>query len=192
MALSRRGDTWWYEFIFARQRIRESAKTTSKTVAKQAEQNRRRELERGFNGVEDVRGDRVRSVKSIAGEYLEQYCVRNKSGVYARYAVGHVTRHLGKMMVVDIKEKTITAYQTARLKEGAAPKTINEEVGFLLRLLGEAGDPIRVRLRRQKALKLAVRRQVGKAYSPEEKEALLAAAEEGTFASDLPGADASA
>jgi integrase len=176
MALFRRGDTWWYEFLFARQRVRESAKTTSKTIAKQAEKIRRRELERGFNGVEDVREDRVQSVKTIATEYLEQYCVRNKSGVYARYAVGHVTRHLGTMMLVDITETTVTAYQTARLKEAAAPKTINEEVGFLLRLLGESGDPIRARLRRQKMLKLAVGRQVGKAYTPDEKYALLAAA----------------
>src|SRR5580658_9826489 len=158
MALFRRGNTWWYEFLFARQRVRESAKTTSKTVAKQAEKNRRRELERGFNGVEDVREDRVRSVNEIAAEYLEQYCLRNKSGVFARYAVGKVTGHLGKMMAVDITDKTVTAYQTTRLKEGAAPKTINEEVGFLLRLLGEAGDGIRARLRRRKTLKLAVRR----------------------------------
>ncbi len=79
-------------------------------------------------------------------------------------------------MVVDATENTVTAYQTARLMEGAAPKTINEEVGFLLRLLGERGDTIRVRLRRQKKLELAVHSQVGKAYSPEEKEALLAAA----------------
>jgi integrase len=79
-------------------------------------------------------------------------------------------------MLVDVTDKTVTEYQTARLKEGAAPKTINEEVGFLLRLLGESGDPIRARLRRQKMLKLAVGRQVGKAYTPEEKESLLAAA----------------
>jgi len=96
----------------------------------------------------------------------------------SRATVGHVTRHLGTMMVVDITDRTITEYQTARLKEGAAPKTINEEVGFLLRLLGEAGDFIRARLRRQKKLKLAVGREVGKAYSPEEKEALLAARNE--------------
>jgi integrase len=176
MSLSKRGDIWWYEFQFGNRRIRESAKTTSKTVARQAEQNRRRELERGFNGVEDVREERIRTVKEIAGEYLVQYCLRNKSGVYAAYAVGHVTRHLGKMMVVDVMDKTVTAYQTSRLKEGAAPKTINEEVGFLLRLLGQPGDAIRARLRRQKRLKLAVRRQVGKAYTPDEKGALLAAA----------------
>jgi integrase len=79
-------------------------------------------------------------------------------------------------MAVDVGEKTVKAYQTARLKEKAAPKTINEEVGFLLRILGEAGDAIRARLRRQKMLKLAVRRGIGRAYTPEEKEALLASA----------------
>src|SRR5258708_1777985 len=176
MALFRRGNTWWYEFLFARRRVRESAKTTSKTVAKLAEQNRRRELERGFNGVEDNREDRIRSIKEMGAEYLEEYRLRHKSGVFATYAIGNVTRHVGESMAVDVTDKTVKEYQTARLKEGAAPKTINEEVGFLLRLLGEAGDVIRVRLRRQKALKLAVRQQVGKAYAPEEKEALLAAA----------------
>ena len=38
-------------------------------------------------------------------------------------------------------DKTVKAYQTMRLKETAAPKTINEEVGFLLRILGEAAMP---------------------------------------------------
>ncbi len=176
LAVYRRGETWWYEFNFAGERVRESAKTTSKTVAKQAEANRRRELERGFNGIEDVREERVRPLKKIAADYLEDYCLRNRSGVYAKYAVGHVVRHLGDAMAVDITDKTVRGYQTARLKESAAPKTINEEVGFLLRLLGDGGDVIRLRLRRQHALKLAVRSRVGKAYSPEEKSSLLAAA----------------
>ena len=176
MALFKRGEVWWYEFLFARRRVRESAKTSSKTVAKQAEKNRRRELERGFNGVDDNREDRVRSIKEIAATYLEQYRLRHKSGVFATYALGHVARHIGASMAVDITEDAVKTYQTARLKEGAAPKSVNEEVGFLLRMLGEAGDGIRARLRRQKALKLAVHHQVGKAYSPEDKRALLAAA----------------
>jgi integrase len=176
MALFKRGEVWWYEFLFARRRIRESAKTSSKTVAKQAEKNRRRELERGFNGVDDNREDRVRSIKEIAATYLEQYRLRHKSGVFAAYALGHVTRHLGASMAVDITDNALKEYQTVRLKESAAPKSINEEVGFLLRMLGEAGDGIRARLRRQKALKLAVHNQVGKAYTPEDKLALLAAA----------------
>jgi len=37
MSLFRRGDVWWYEFWFAGQRIRESTKSASKTVAGDAE-----------------------------------------------------------------------------------------------------------------------------------------------------------
>ena len=176
MSVFKRGNIWWYEFHFAHRLFRESAKTASKTVAKQAEQIRRRDLQRGFNGIEDKREERIRSVSELATEYLNDYCLRHKSGVFATYALRHLKRHLGKLMSVDVNDTTVKSYQTARLGEGAAPKTINEETGFLLRLLGEAGDVIRVRMRRQKTLKLGVRRQIGKAYSVEEKEALLAAA----------------
>src|SRR5258708_1579106 len=124
MALFKRGDVWWYEFLFAQRRVRESAKTTSKTVAKQAEQNRRRELERGFNGVADAREDRIRPIKEIAAEYLKDYRLRHKSSVFAEYAVRHVVRLLGTIMAVDLTDKTVKDYQTTRLKEGASPKTI--------------------------------------------------------------------
>jgi integrase len=176
MSLYKRKKTWWYEFHFANRLIRESAKTGSRTVAKQAEQNRRRDLEQGYNGIEDKRDQRIISVNELATEYLKDYCIRHKSGVFATYAVRHLKQHLGRLMSVDVNEAVVKSYQTARLQDGAAPKTINEETGFLLRLLGEAGDVIRVRMRRQKTLKLAVRGQVGKAYSPDEKESLLAAA----------------
>ncbi len=51
MMLYRRGDVWWFKFKFAGQEIRESAKTTSKTVARDAERARRRRLEESYNGV---------------------------------------------------------------------------------------------------------------------------------------------
>src|ERR1017187_2985529 len=107
MALSRRGKIWWYEFLFARRRVRESAKTTSKTVAKQAEKNRRRELENGFNGIQDNREERVRSIKESATAYLADYRLRHKSGVFADYAIGHVTRLIGESMAVDIDRKSV-------------------------------------------------------------------------------------
>jgi integrase len=65
--------------------------------------------------------------------------------------------------------KLFLGYQSARLKEKAAPKTINEEVGFLLRVLPDRGDALLARLRRKKQLKLKVRQQVGRAFSAEEK-----------------------
>jgi integrase len=77
-------------------------------------------------------------------------------------------RLLGDALLVDIDESVILKYQTDRLKEAAAPKSINEEVRFLLTLIGEAGDLIRVCLRKKKQLKLRVRRKIGKAHEPDE------------------------
>lgn len=177
MSIYKRGETWWYHFEFGGRRIQESAKTKSKTVAKEAERQRRRDLERGYNGLADQRGARIRTVSELAEEYLADYRLRHKSVNFATHAVGHLVRHIGGEMVVAISEATVTAYQTARLGEGAAHKSVNEEVGFLLRILGEAGDPLRLRLKRSKKLKLATRERVGRALTLQERDSLLAAAQ---------------
>jgi integrase len=170
-------DVWWYEFTFAGRRIRESSKSAKKTIAREAEKNRRAELEKGFNAIEDTRPSRIQTIEGLAGEYLADYRLRNpRSATFAEFALGHITRHLGALMRVDVTVATVNNYQTARLKEKAAPKCINEETGFLLRLLGEQGDMIRAKMRRARTLKLKVRSKVAKAYSPEEKTALVAAA----------------
>jgi hypothetical protein len=152
MAIFQRGEIWWYEFPFSGRRIRESSKSTSKTLARTAERNRKRELEEGFNNVSDTRHERVRTVGDMAGEYLTAYKLRHpQSAVFADYAVSHVKRIVGSKMFVDCNEATITSYQNERLREGAAPKTVNEEVGFLLRIMDELGDILRVRLIKAKA-----------------------------------------
>ena len=76
-----------------------------------------------------------------------------------------------------IAEQTILDYQSDRLKEKAAAKTINEEVGFLLRILADAGDPIRARLRRKRKLKLKTGPQIGKAYRPRKRHGANASAD---------------
>jgi integrase len=177
LSLFQRGDIWWYEFWFAGRRIRESSKSESKTVAKSAEKNRRRELEEGFNNVSDVRRERVRPVGEIADEFFEEYKLRlPQSATFAEYAIGHIKRLVGDKMLVDMNEASIIKYQNERLTERAAPKTVNEEVGFLLRIMGDLGDLLRVRLKKKKKLKLKVRNDIGKAYTPEEKERMLAEA----------------
>lgn len=170
---------WYYEFIFAGRLVKESAKTQSKTVAKLAEQARRRELEKGFNGVSDERPERIRSIEALSGEFLADYRVRQpKSASFAEHALRHVVRLLGDRMAVDLNDRAVVKYQTDRLKEAAAPKTINDEVGFLLRILPVAqAGAIRAQLRKQKQLKLKGGKRVGKAYSVEEKADLIKAAQ---------------
>ena len=174
MSLFRRGDVWWYEFWFAGRRIRESSKSPSKTVAKGAEQKRKRELEAGFNNFTDLRHERIRTFSDMADEYFDAYKLRlPQSVVFAEYAINHLKRHVGSKMLVDFNEPAVIQYQNARLNECAAPKSVNEEVGFLLRILGDPGDLLRIRLRKKKMLKLKVRQTVGKAYTPAEKDRML-------------------
>ena len=169
----KKSEVYWYDFRAFGKRIRESAGTTSKTLAKQAEKNRRRELENGVNGLEDKRRERIKTVEELAAEYFEVYKLRNRSVSFAEYALGHVKRILGASMAVNVTDSVVTGYQSARLKEKASPKSINEEVGFLLRILGDQGDALRLKLRRKKLLKLPARNRVGKAFTSQEKARLL-------------------
>ena len=173
MSLFKRGKYWWYEFWFAGRRIQEPSKSASKSIAKLAEQKRRRELEEGFNSIEDQREEQVRTIRERAKAYLESYVLRNRSATFAEYAVKHINDHLADRMLCDIDDGLVREYQDARLRENAAPKTINEEIGFLLRLLGDRGDAIRSRLKKLKQLKLRGGKGVAKVYSSEEKEKLL-------------------
>jgi hypothetical protein len=132
-----KGKIFHYEFIFAGQRFKGSTRTSSRTVAQRAEDERRREVEAGYNkNVREVRRNRVRNLEDIVEEYLEGYRVRYRSSTFAEYALGHVCRLLGKKMTVDINEAVVLRYQEDRLREKAAPKSINEEVRFLLKLVG--------------------------------------------------------
>ena len=110
----------------------------------------------------------------VADEFFNGYKLRLPDpAVFADYAIDHLKRLVGSKMLVDFNEAAVIKYQNDRLDEGTAPKTINEEVGFLLRILVEPGDIIRARLRKRKMLKLKVRKTIGKAYSDEQKERML-------------------
>ena len=69
MSLYKRGDVWWYKFRFAGQMIRESSKSESKTVAKDAERVRRRELEESWN---QIKRRKLPPLFSIAAAGLAQ------------------------------------------------------------------------------------------------------------------------
>ena len=107
MAVYKRGDVYWYNFNFAGKHYQETTKSKSKTLAKEAEKKRRRELEEAFNNTADTRKARVQSISTLAEAYLEDYKVRHRAGTFAEYALGHVTRLLGDKLVVDINETAV-------------------------------------------------------------------------------------
>jgi hypothetical protein len=68
MATYLKGKFWWYRFRFAGKRIDEPTKSSSRTVAKEAERQHRRTLEAG--NFKEVRQNRVRILEEIIDEYL--------------------------------------------------------------------------------------------------------------------------
>jgi integrase len=173
MAVIKRGNTWWYEFIFAGKRIRESAKTTSKTVAKEAEKNRRRALERSLAGmpIESAK-DRIRTVIDVVRPYVDRYSInhRQKSVACCHERLAHIRRLLGNVLIPDLTEDVVLQYAKTRLAEGVSGRTVNMELQHLSAAIGKPWSILWPKVRR-----LEERKDVGKALSPEEEKRLLEA-----------------
>ena len=134
MSLYRRGDVWWYKFRFAGQMIRESSKSESKTVAKDAERVRRRELEESWNQIKRRKlpplfplaaTDWLKTRTSIASSTERSY----------KLAISQLTKDFGKQLLCDLCVEDVAAYQTRRKRDGVSNRTINLEVGVLRSIL---------------------------------------------------------
>jgi integrase len=181
LSLYKRGNIYWYNFLFGGRHIQESAKTTKRTVAKLAEENRRREFERAYNAIGyntiEERKQRIGTFSNLAADYLREYRLRNpRAATFAEYAIRHLTEHLGGKLIAQIDVSAVTDYQIKRLEQKAAPKSINDEVGELMRIMGSRGDVVRGELKRRKLLNLKVGAQPGKKFEVDEKDRMLLAA----------------
>ncbi len=178
MSVFKNGKFYHFEFKLDGRRHRGSTGTANKPQAIKEERLRRERLEKSYSQVieEEAREQRRKTIQLAADEFLVEYKAKHESPTFAVYALGHVTDHLGKKLVVEITPTVVRSYQTARLAANAGPKTINDEVLLLLRLCGDQGDLIRAKLRREKAMKLALPPSPGRAYTADEKARMLAEA----------------
>ncbi len=130
MSLFKRGQLWWYKFKFAGQTVRESSKSTSKTLARDAERTRRRELEIGFNQIPQRKQAPLFSIS--AREWLAE-----KSGLAPKTQLGYqqrlkpLVKAFGQRLVCDLAAADVMEYRSARLSAGASNRTVNYEVGCI-------------------------------------------------------------
>lgn len=117
----RRGKIWWFRFKFAGQTIRESSKSNSKTIARDAERMRRRELERGYNGID--KQQRAQLLGVAADNWLEakKSHLSPRSVIIEQLNFKHLKPFFGGMLICDIRGDDIASYQSARLRAGASP-----------------------------------------------------------------------
>jgi integrase len=167
--------TWWVDFIFAGKRIRESTKSTRKTVAGEYEKNRRRDLEKSLAGMTaDRPSARIRSVDDVLKPYVDTYHLNHRPSAtaFVKSACKNVSRLLGPVLLPDLSEDRVKGYIASRLDEEAAGRTVNAELGELSRAIGHTWRELWPRVK-----KLEERHDVGRALSPDEEKRLLAAAD---------------
>jgi len=105
MSVYKRGGVWCYKFRFAGQMIRESSKSESKTVAKDAERARRRELEESWNQIKRRKLPPLFSI--AAAEWL-----KTRTGIASstersyKLAISHLEKDFGKRLLCDIWART--------------------------------------------------------------------------------------
>jgi integrase len=134
MSLYRRGEIWWYKFRFAGQMIRESSKSESKTIAKDAERQRRRELEESWNQIKRRKLPPLFSL--AASEWLKtRTSIAPSTQRSYKLAISHLAADFGKQLLCDLAAADLAAYQTRRKRDGVSNRTVNLELGVLRSIL---------------------------------------------------------
>jgi len=170
--LYRRGNVWWYKFRFEGQIIRESSKTTSKTIARDAERARRHGLEMAVNRIQ--KRERMPLFSLAAKEWFASRIglAANTLEAYEHF-VETLIEQFGKRLICDIDEQDIAALQRKRLAEKKSARTVNFEINVLRQVLkahglwGTLSDQVK---------SLRERRDVGRAISSVDEKKLIDAA----------------
>lgn len=126
---------WHYEFWFEGQRVRESARTKSKKLAREAEMRRRRHLEESYNGIQKREKPKLLAIAAKEWLQVKKLTLAASSYRIENDNLKHILPVLGKKLVSDLQAHDIGKYQQARSAKGASAKTINLEVGTLRAIL---------------------------------------------------------
>jgi integrase len=134
VSLYKRGDVWWYKFRFAGQMIRESSKSDSKTLAKDAERTCRRDLEEKWNRIKRRKLPPLFSI--AADDWLKtRTSIAPSTERSYRIAISQLKAHFGKQLLCDIAGEDLAGYQTRRKHNGVSNRTVNLELGVLRSIL---------------------------------------------------------
>ncbi len=166
---------WWYRFRFAGRIVHESAKTMSKTVAREAERARRRQFEETWNRIEKrTLPPRFDQAASAWLAEVRPHLAERTQDIYGVALDCHLVPELGSLLLCDLSAEVIARYQAKRKAENASARTLNKELQVLRQILRRhklwanlQGD---VKFERESE-------GIGKALAREEEKKLLSACE---------------
>jgi integrase len=155
--------------------VHESAKTTSKTLARDAERQRRRGLEITYNKIE--RRTLPPRFEQAALAWLDgekPHLAERTQDIYRVALTCHLIPVFGSWLICDITSDAIKSYQARRKAEGAAARTLNKELQVLRQILKRhklwADLQNEVKFERENV-------NIGKALTRDEETGLLSACE---------------
>src|SRR5690348_8900020 len=165
-----RGGLWWYRFRFGGRIIHESSHSRSKTVALQAERERRRQLEESWNGIK--RRTLPPAFEKAAREWLQGRDGRlaPSTVTIGRVSISHLLSAFSAKLLCDISPQDVAAYQQKRLKDRVQGRTVNIEVQTLRQIL----KANKFKQLDGEVRPLRERKDVGRALTPDQEIRLLA------------------
>ena len=127
--------TWWYRFRFGGRIVHESARTQSKTVAREAEKQRRRQHEVSWNQI--TRRTLPPTFEKAASAWLasQEGRVAPNTVAVAKTSLKHLREAFGSRLLCDITAGDVSDYQQKRLRESAQGKTVNIELGVFRQIM---------------------------------------------------------
>ncbi|MCL5669738.1 MAG: hypothetical protein M1423_00310 [Acidobacteria bacterium] len=101
---------WWYRFRFGGRIIHESSKSTSKEVAREAEKQRRRQLEESWNQVTKRTLPPTFERASAAWIELKRPHLAPRSVEIEEQNLVHLLPTFGRMLITDITAQDVSRY----------------------------------------------------------------------------------
>ena len=135
MGLFKRGQTWWINFSYQGQQIRRSTETDDKKLAEKIHHKVMAEVIEG-KYFDRQPGENI-IFEELMKKYMKKHSSKNKtpkSHVRDKSLSKHLLDSFKGFLLTDITPRVISEYKFKRLEEGAAPKTVLNE----LILLGHA------------------------------------------------------
>jgi len=145
MAVYKRGNCWWFEFVFNAERVRESTKQGNKRIAEQIEAARKTQLAKGEVGIQDRKpAPALKNFVQRFTQAIEVQCAekpRTISFYKAKVKTLLADSILANTRLDEIDEAAIEKYVqgrsrfVSRRKQALSPGSINRELATLRRLL---------------------------------------------------------
>jgi len=132
MGLYKRGQVWWMSFVYKGKLYRKSTETEDQKLAKRIFDKIKWQVAEG-KWFERLPGEE-KTFNEMMTKYLEDHSKRNKafkSHIRDKSLAKHLKEAFGPLTLNEITPRLIAEYKTHRRSQGAAPKTVNNELALM-------------------------------------------------------------